>query len=114
MTKKNKLIHTPEGVRDIYNGECRRKLVDSSDLGGKAGKYRMDQKKIDRINELAKKARTPEGLTPEETQERATLRREYIDTVVGNLARELDNTWVVDENGNKRKLRKRGEENTHD
>ena len=69
----------------------------------------MDQKKIDRINELAKKARTPE-----ETQERATLRREYIDTVVGNLARELDNTWVVDENGNKRKLRKRGEENTHD
>ena len=69
----------------------------------------MDQKKIDRINELAKKARTPE-----ETQERAALRREYIDTVVGNLARELDNTWVVDENGNKRKLRKRGEENTHD
>ena len=34
--------------------------------------------------------------------------------MVGNLARELDNTWVVDENGNKRKLRKRGEENTHD
>ena len=55
-----------------------------------------------------------QGLTPEETQERAALRREYIDTVVGNLARELDNTWVVDENGNKRKLRKRGEENTHD
>ena len=27
MTKKNKLIHTPEGVRDIYNGECRRKLA---------------------------------------------------------------------------------------
>ena len=49
------------------------------------------QKKIDRINELAKKARTPEGLTPEETQERAdpTAGR-YIDTVVGNLARELD------------------------
>lgn len=72
------------------------------------------RKRFDRINELAKKARTPEGLTPEETQERAALRREYIDTVVGNLARELDNTWVVDENGNKRKLRKRGEENTHD
>ena len=27
MTKKNKLIHTPEGVRDIYNGECLRKLA---------------------------------------------------------------------------------------
>ena len=27
MTKKNKLIPPPEGVRDIYNGECRRKLA---------------------------------------------------------------------------------------
>ena len=27
MTGKNKLIHTPEGVRDIYNGECRKKLA---------------------------------------------------------------------------------------
>lgn len=69
----------------------------------------MDQKKIDRINALARKAKTPEGLTPEEKQEQALLRREYIDSVVGNLARELDNTWVVDEHGNKRKLRKKGE-----
>ena len=74
----------------------------------------MDQKKIDRINELAKKARTPEGLTPEETVVRGGIGREYIVSVVGILARELDNTWVVDENGNKHKLRKRGEENTHD
>lgn len=69
----------------------------------------MDQKKIDRINALARKAKTPEGLTPEEKQEQALLRREYIDSVVGNLARELDNTWVVDEHGNKRRLRKKGE-----
>lgn len=69
----------------------------------------MEQKKIDRINALARKAKTPEGLTPEEKQEQALLRREYIDSVVGNLARELDNTWVVDEHGNKRKLRKKGE-----
>ncbi|MGN0372686.1 MAG: ATP phosphoribosyltransferase regulatory subunit [Enterocloster sp.] len=27
MAEKNKLIHTPEGVRDIYNAECRRKLA---------------------------------------------------------------------------------------
>ena len=51
--------------------------MDSSDLGGKAGKYRMDQKKIDRINELSRKARSPEGLTQWEEQERAALRREY-------------------------------------
>ena len=42
-------------------------------------------------------------------QEQLALRREYIDSVVGNLARELDNTYVVDEHGNKRKLRRKGE-----
>lgn len=66
----------------------------------------MEQSKIDRINVLARKSRTPEGLTPEEKQEQALLRREYIDSVVGSLRRELDHTWVVDENGNRRRLRK--------
>ena len=68
----------------------------------------MDQKKIDRINELAKKAKT-EGLTEAETQERAALRREYIDSVVWNLKGHLDNTYFVDEKGNKEKLKKKGE-----
>ena len=69
----------------------------------------MDEKKIARINQLAAKSNTAEGLTPEEKQEQLALRREYIDSVVGNLARELDNTYVVDEHGNKRKLRRKGE-----
>ena len=64
----------------------------------------MEQKKIDRINELARKAKTEEGLTPEETAERARLRQEYVDSVLGNLRRELDHTWVVDEPGNTRTL----------
>lgn len=64
----------------------------------------MDQKKIDRINELARKAKTMEGLTEEEMIERAILRREYIDAVTGNLRAQLDHTWIVDERGNKRKL----------
>ena len=68
----------------------------------------MDQKKIDRINELAKKAKA-EGLTEAEAQERAALRREYIDSVVGNLQGHLDNTYFVDEKGNKEKLKKKGE-----
>lgn len=68
----------------------------------------MDQKKIDRINELARKAKTAEGLTVEERTEQSVLRREYIDAVVGNLRQELDHTWVVDEHGNKRKLTERG------
>lgn len=27
MAGKNRLIHTPEGVRDSYNAECRKKLA---------------------------------------------------------------------------------------
>ena len=69
----------------------------------------MDQKQIDRINELSRKARSPEGLTQWEEQERAALRREYIDSVLGNLQGQLDHTYVVDEHGNKRKLRRKGE-----
>ena len=68
----------------------------------------MDQKKIDRINELARKAKA-EGLTEAETVERAALRREYIDSVVGNLKGHLENTYYVDEQGNKEKLKKKGE-----
>ena len=64
----------------------------------------MKQEKIDRINELARKAKTV-GLTPEENEERAVLRRAYIDSVVGDLRQQLDNTYIVDSKGNKRKLR---------
>ena len=68
----------------------------------------MEQKKIDRINELARKAKT-EGLTEAETAERAALRREYIDSVVGKLKGQLDNVYFVDSKGNKEKLKKKGE-----
>ena len=66
----------------------------------------MKQEQIDRINELARKARFV-GLTPDEEKERAALRRAYIDSVLGNLQAQLDNTYLVDEQGNKRKLEKR-------
>ena len=68
----------------------------------------MEQKKIDRINELARKAKT-EGLTEAATAERAALCREYIDSVVGNLKGQLDNVYFVDSKGNKEKLKKKGE-----
>ena len=58
---------------------------------------------IARINVLAKKA-TAEGLTEEELAERDKLRRIYIDSVKANLVGSLENTYTVDENGNKRKL----------
>ena len=61
---------------------------------------------IQRINELARKAKA-EGLTPVEIAERDLLRREYIDSVKANLVSHLENTWIVDEKGEKRRLQKR-------
>lgn len=66
----------------------------------------MEQAKIDRINELARKAKTAEGLTPEETAERAVLRREYIDAFKHSLTAQLDNTVIQYPDGTKRSLRK--------
>ncbi len=67
----------------------------------------MTKEQIDRINELAHKAKTPQGLTEEEKAEQAVLRRAYIDSVLGNLRGQLDNTYIVDEQGNKRKLKEK-------
>ena len=63
----------------------------------------MEKSRVDRINELAKKAKTV-GLTPEEEQERAVLRQEYLAAFRKNLRAQLDNTYIVDDKGNKRKL----------
>lgn len=67
----------------------------------------MKQEKIDRINFLARKSRTPEGLTEEEKAEQAVLRREYIDSFKMSLTSQLDNTYIVDEKGNKKKVQKK-------
>lgn len=67
----------------------------------------MEQRKIDRINELARKARTPQGLTIEETAERDALRREYIDAVKASLTAQLDNTVIQYPDGTRRKLSKK-------
>lgn len=62
---------------------------------------------IARINELARKVKSGETLTPEETEEREKLRRMYIDSVVGNLKGELDNTTIVYPDGSKKKVTKK-------
>lgn len=69
----------------------------------------MEQKKIDRINELAHLAKERE-LTAEEIQERDLLRKEYIEAWRISTKAILDNTYIVDENGNKRKLEKKNEQ----
>ena len=62
----------------------------------------MDQV-IARINELARAAKTRE-LTQEELAERDKLRRIYIDSYKANLVSQLENTYIVDPDGTKRKL----------
>ena len=65
----------------------------------------MEQSKIDRINALAKKAKT-EGLTEAETAERKALREEYIaHGLQGRLRTQLDNMVIVEPNGERRKLK---------
>lgn len=63
---------------------------------------------IARINELAKIAKS-RPLTQEEESERADLRQKYIASVRANLRAQLDNTYVVDEKGNKRSLKEANE-----
>ena len=66
----------------------------------------MEQHKIDRINELARKAKA-DGLTLEEEAEREGLRAEYRAAIRESLTAHLDNTYLVDGQGNKTKLKKK-------
>ena len=68
----------------------------------------VTQEQINRINELARKAKTPEGLTEEEIKERDILRRAYIDSLKASLVGQLENTYIVDEKGNKKKVQRKG------
>jgi len=66
----------------------------------------MENKKLDRINTLAKKSRE-EGLTEEEKLEQKKLREEYIAEYRRGLQMQLDNMYVLDKDGNERKLGKK-------
>lgn len=55
----------------------------------------MDQKKIERINELAKKKKTV-GLTVEEAKEQAELRQEYLQAIRANFRQTLDSIEYKD------------------
>lgn len=68
----------------------------------------MEQKKIDRINELARKQKA-EGLTEEEKAEQAKLRREYIEAYKRSLTAQLESLYIVEPDGSKRKVRRKDE-----
>lgn len=70
----------------------------------------MTEERIARLNELARKKKSV-GLTPEETQEQAVLRKEYLDAVRQSLQAQLDNVYIQEEDGSQHKLRKKDELN---
>ena len=67
----------------------------------------ITDEKVARINELARKSKTPEGLTEAEKAEQAVLRREYVDAVKASLQGQLDHTTILEPDGTKRKLKKK-------
>ena len=63
----------------------------------------MDKEKMNRISELTRLSRERE-LTPDELTERAALRAEYLQDWRKSTVNVLENTYIVDEKGNKQKL----------
>ncbi len=68
----------------------------------------MEQKKIDRINELSKKHKS-EGLTYEEAAERKSLHREYIEEFRNHMGGILENTYIQRPDGTKEKIQKKSD-----
>lgn len=58
----------------------------------------MDEKKIERINELYHKSKA-EGLTAAELEEQKVLRREYIDAFKQNLRSQLNQISIEETDG---------------
>ena len=66
----------------------------------------MEKALIERINELARKAKA-ETLTEEEKEEQAKLRSQYRTEFRRNLTDQLEHTYIMEEDGSKRKLGKK-------
>ena len=68
---------------------------------------------LNRINELARKAHTDEGLTEAEQAEQKQLRAAYIAAFRNDLKCQLDNLVVVEPDGTKHKLTQKEEPSSH-
>lgn len=61
------------------------------------------EEKIQRINELYHKSKA-EGLTPEEKEEQAGLRKEYVESIRKNIRSQLDTMTIQYEDGSREKV----------
>lgn len=68
----------------------------------------MEQKKIDRINELYKKSKET-GLTEEELKEQQELRTEYRMSIINNLSASLNNVSIQNPDGSITKVKRKNE-----
>ena len=66
----------------------------------------MTKEQIARINELARKQKA-EGLTAKEKAEQLKLRGEYINAYKQSLISQLENTYILEPDGTKRKVRRK-------
>lgn len=66
----------------------------------------MTKEQIARINELARKQKA-DGLTEEEKAEQLKLRGEYINAYKQSLIAQLENTYILEPDGTKRKVRRK-------
>ena len=66
----------------------------------------MATERTNRLNELARKQKA-EGLTPEELEEQARLRKEYLAAFRANMTAQLDNVVIVNPDGTSRSLKKK-------
>ncbi|MBQ6425934.1 MAG: DUF896 domain-containing protein [Clostridia bacterium] len=64
----------------------------------------MTDTEIKRINELARKSRTPEGLTEKEKAEQAALRAAYVAAFRESLKSTLDSTVIQEPDGTRHRL----------
>lgn len=59
----------------------------------------LSKEKLNRINELANKKKS-EGLTETETKEQSQLRSEYLEVFRSSFKSQIENTKVIDPDGN--------------
>ncbi len=67
----------------------------------------MEQQKIDRINEFARRVKAGETLTEDELAERAALRTEYLAEIRASMTGILDSSVIIRPDGTRESVKER-------